>query len=374
MSTQDAIGKRYMSNNVIFADAFNFFFFFFEPIIKPEALREADTAQIALPYGNNARLIVQRYRDLKKLWAAKRDENAVYVLLGGEIQQKVHYAMPVRDMLHDAIDYAKQVEETGRSYRKAPEGGGEFAVEDGALKIKLTSEEFLSGFAKTDRLLPVVTVVVYLGPGDWDGPLSLHEMMEVPDPRLYRVIPNYFVNLLAPARISDADFGKFNSELGVALKLLKYQDKGMGQAIRDLNHRKVSRLTAEFVNAQAKLNLVFEEPKEEGEIDMCKAMEDMIREEREDAAREATEKMNKAMATMIREEREDAAREATEKMNKAMATMIREEREDATQEATEKTLLQDVKTLMKNLNLTLEQAFNALDVPAVKRSRLMALL
>ncbi len=97
MSAQDAIGKRYMSDNAIFADAFNFLIYDGEPIIKPEELREADTAQIALPYGNDARLIVQRYRDLKKLWAAKRDNNAVYVLLGGEIQQKVHYAMPVKE-------------------------------------------------------------------------------------------------------------------------------------------------------------------------------------------------------------------------------------------------------------------------------------
>ena len=191
-------------------------------------------------------------------------------------------------------------------------------------------------------------------------------MLSVPDPRLYRAIPNYFVNLIAPARIDDADFGKFNSELGIALKLLKYQDKGIDQAIRDLNHRKIGRATAEFVNAQAGLNLVFEEPQEEGEIDMCKAMETLIREERADAAREATENMNKAMETLIREERADAAEKAAKEATKQAAK--------AAKEATEKTLLKDVKNLMKNLNLTLDQAFAALNVPASKRARLSALL
>ena len=59
MSTQDAIGKRYMSNNGIFADAFNFLIYDGEPVIKPEELIEADTAEIALPYGNDARLAVR---------------------------------------------------------------------------------------------------------------------------------------------------------------------------------------------------------------------------------------------------------------------------------------------------------------------------
>ena len=87
------------------------------------------------------------------------------------------------------------------------------------------------------------------------------------------VIPNYRINLIAPARIKDADFGKFNTDLGIALKVLKYQNRGADQLILDLEGRKVGRPTAEFLNVQAKLGLTFEEAKEEGEIDMCKAMD-----------------------------------------------------------------------------------------------------
>ena len=320
MATQDTIGKWYMSDNAIFADAFNFLLYDGEPVIKPEKLREADTTEIALPYGNNARLTVQKYRDVKKIWAAKEDGKAVYILLGDELQSKVHYAMPVKDMLYDAIDYSKQVEDARRSYQKSKDDDGEFSFENGDLRIRLTGEEFLSGFRKTDRLMPVITATIYFGPDEWDGPLSLHEMMNVPDKRLLRAIPNYWINLIAPARIDDADFEKFNTDLGIAMKVLKYQDRGADRLIQDLGGRKVGRPTAEFLNVQAKLGLTFEESKKEGEIDMCKAMEIRLGKEREN------------------------------------------------------TLLQNIKMMMKNLHLTLEQAFAALEVPMTDQPRLAGLL
>ena len=328
MAAQDTIGKWYMSDNAIFADAFNFLLYDGEPVIKPEELREADTTEIALPYGNNACLTVQKYRDVKKHWAVKRDDEAVYVLLCDELQSRVHYAMPVKDMLYDAIDYSKQVEDARRSYRKKNDDAGEFSFENGDLRIRLTSEEFLSGFRNTDRLIPVITATVYFGPDEWDGPLSLHEMMNVKDKRLLSVIPNYRINLIAPARIADANFEKFNTDLGLAMKVLKYQNSEADRLILDLGGRKVGRSTAEFLNVQAKLGLTFEESKQEGEIDMCKAME----------------------------------------------MRINSERAEATEKATENTLLQSIKMMMKNLHLTLEQAFAALEVPITDQPRLAGLL
>ena len=335
MAEKDTIGKWYMSHNAIFADAFNFLLYGGEPVIRPEELREVDTTEVTLPYGKNARLPLQKIRDLKRIWAARQDRRAVYILLGGELQDRVHYAVPVKDMLYDAISFSKQVEEARRSYRKMADGG-EFEIIDGTLKIKLTSEEFLSGFRKTDKLIPVITATIYFGPDEWDGPLDIHSMLAVEDKRLLQFIPNYFVNLIAPARMEDADFEKFHTGLGVAMKVLKYQNNGAVQVIRGLDGRPVDRATAEFLNVQAKLGLTFEETKEEGEIDMCKAMETFIRAERADAAREATAK--------------------------------------ATVQATENTLLQNVRNLMETVKFTAEQAMNALKVPAAEQPRLAGLL
>lgn len=35
-----------------------------------------------------------------------------------------------------------------------------------------SSDEYLSGFMKSDRLMPVVTLAIYFGAEDWDAPMS----------------------------------------------------------------------------------------------------------------------------------------------------------------------------------------------------------
>lgn len=142
------------------------------------------------------------------------------------------------------------------------------------MKIKFTLEEFLFGFRKDDKLIPIVKAVIYFGPDEWDAPLSIHSMFDVPDKRILNVIPDYFMNLIAPANINDDDFGKFNTDLGLAIKVIKYQQNGAVEIIQQTNHRKIDRGTAEFLNKVVNLNLVYDEPEEEGEVDMCQAMED----------------------------------------------------------------------------------------------------
>ena len=110
MSIKDTETKRYISRPEIFADVFNYLLYNGEQTIKPETLHSVDTTEIIAPYGNGAKAPLQKYRDAMKIWAAMQDGEAVYVLLGCENQSKVHYAMPVKDMLYDSINYASQVD------------------------------------------------------------------------------------------------------------------------------------------------------------------------------------------------------------------------------------------------------------------------
>ena len=117
MGNIDAESKKYMSDNAHFADAFNYLIYDGKPVIDPNSLSPLDPTEIVIPYGNEAREPEQRYRDVLKLWQAMTDGEAIYAVLGGELQDKVHYAMPVKDMLYYAMHYAKQVEEAKKSYR-----------------------------------------------------------------------------------------------------------------------------------------------------------------------------------------------------------------------------------------------------------------
>ena len=66
------------------------------------------------------------------------------------------------------------------------------------MKISLTRSEFLSGFRKGDKLMPVITAVIYFGAEEWDATMSIHEMLDV-DEELLPFIPDYRINLIAPA-------------------------------------------------------------------------------------------------------------------------------------------------------------------------------
>ena len=109
--------------------------------------------------------------------------------------------MPVKNMVYDSLEYAGQVEKSARSHREAKQRPS-------------TSGEYLTGFYSNDRLIPVITVVVYFGMDSWTAPRSLHEMLSVQDPEVLAMIPDYRINLFSPAEIKDEELNKLQSSLG----------------------------------------------------------------------------------------------------------------------------------------------------------------
>ncbi|MDO4337392.1 MAG: hypothetical protein Q4C91_04790 [Eubacteriales bacterium] len=108
-----------MRQNEIFADAFNYFVYGGEQVINPESLKELDTREIDVPYGGEkgAKQPVQKTRDVIKSVIAMMDKCTAYLLLAIEGQSNIHYAMPVKNMVYDALQYAKQVEEAVVSHK-----------------------------------------------------------------------------------------------------------------------------------------------------------------------------------------------------------------------------------------------------------------
>ena len=62
-----------------------------------------------------------------------------FVIWGIENQQKIHYAMPLRHMIEDALSYLKEYNEIAKKNLDE--------------KTTNTKDEFLSRFKKTDRLI-----------------------------------------------------------------------------------------------------------------------------------------------------------------------------------------------------------------------------
>ena len=219
MGKKDIQAHEFLANNARFADLCNYFLFDGREIIAPGELKEQDTTEI-------------------------------------------HYAMPIKNMIYDAINYGRQTKEAAKMHKKK--------------KDTKNNAEFLAGFTKEDKLTPVITLTVYWGCEDWDAPRSLHEMLRISDESVLQYVSDYKLNLIAPYEISD--FSKFKTSLGPVLQLLRVanDEDAMGNLITtNLAFRELENEAVETINVFAGLNI---QPDEEKEVtDMCKAWDDHYR-------------------------------------------------------------------------------------------------
>ncbi len=262
MGLKDNVTKEYMKDNRRFADVFNSFVYEGDQVIKPESLQEQDTTELLNFYGISDELISkQEFRDVLKKCVLMRDEKAHYLLFGIENQSNIHYAMPVKNCIYDALNYGAQADEAAKKHRKLKDTKG---------------AEFLSGFSKTDKLTPVITLVILWNSGVWDGPRSLHEMMCVQEPRILRFVPDYKLNLVVPGEIND--FGKFKTELQETLELISVQDDKikMETLLSDKPdvYSNIDIDSAKVLETCMKIS--FPNRNSKGGVDVCKAINDMI--------------------------------------------------------------------------------------------------
>ena len=299
MGTADIVTKEYMRENTVFADAFNYLIYNGKKVIDPAKLTEIDSTEIALPFGNAEKVkaekkrkeqeaewssvknesvrkkntsrvgvkmdAVQKYRDVFKSVVIKQDEKTSYVLLGIENQTDVHYAMPVRNAIYDALQYGRQVADIAADHRRNKK---DFPGK--------SNGEYLSGFFKEDHIRPVITLVIHFGAGEWDGPLSLHEMMATRDMEILSFVENYRIHLIDPAKLTEEELNKFSTSLKEVMGYIKYsKDKEkLMKFLRKDTHKTIEMNAARVIKTIT--NTPIEVSEEMEEIEMCKAIEDLI--------------------------------------------------------------------------------------------------
>ena len=276
MADKDTLTKQFMRKPEVFADAFNFYIYGGRQVIRPEDLKELDTTAIAVPYGSdNAKAPTQKSRDVLKCWVGMTDRKNAYLMLGVENQTNIHYAMPARNMLYDAIQYDNQIKECSKSRKKKSDG------KDETVEPPNDSDgSYLSGFGKSDRLVPVITLVVYFGAKEWDAPITLHEMLADTDESVLSLVPDYRINLICPANLTPQELDKLTSRFREAMLFLKYsENKAKLEEIvnNDPAFQKLDRDTAMMLGALTKTKI---ETTGEGDVNMCLAIQEMVEESR----------------------------------------------------------------------------------------------
>ncbi len=256
---KDVKSKEFLQKPENFADAFNYYLFNGEQVIKESDLIDRDAEELIFIGKSKSGEAYRRLRDLLRSCTIKSDGKTTYLLLGIENQSELHYAMPVKNLLYDALDYAGQVKRAADQHNKNADS--------------LTSAEFLTGFTSEDRLTPVITLVIYWGDNEWNAPKSLSEMYSDFDDRLRDYVSDYRINLITPYDIED--FNKFHSELGEVLEIIKRQrEENLAESLiseKGLDWT-MSRSAVEVINEFTKSKITTTS-KREGDVKMCRAFE-----------------------------------------------------------------------------------------------------
>lgn len=159
----------------------------------------------------------------------------------------------------------KEYEETSKKNKKEGHWG--------------STEEFFSGFRREDRLHPIITICVYYGETEWDGPLSLMDMMNIPE-KLHPVINNdYRMHLI---QVRDSEQLRFrNADVQTVFEVSRTIFERDYKKIEDIyGIREIDSELGLVIGAitESKELIIHALERKGGRMNMCTALEELKRE------------------------------------------------------------------------------------------------
>lgn len=302
MGKKNIIWNDYISQSERFADFINGVLFEGEQLVSPGSLKSLDSKLWRRQRVQNS--YHEYIRDTVKLWEY---EGSGYIF-DLEPEESPHYALPVKYMNYESAEYDRQYKELLQEHRK---------------KKDLTSEEYLSGFAGEDRLIPVITIGIYLGEKPWMGCAGMSTMTrieEVPLSIQKQLMPfwnEFHVNLLDIHTLGTSEI--FRTDLQEVFGFLKRQgDKEelirYVKGHRGFRHLKEDAFDVLSAYSSSKeLVLRKEDYRTKEGMDMCTALDELKEEGRVQGSIMMNEAMNQLISHLINEGRiEDLSRASIE--------------------------------------------------------------
>ena len=267
---KDVSWNLFLEDDTRFADFINACGCNGEVTILPEDLLEEDTKNVFRQGEGCASNTT--YRDMIR----KVARGINFIIVGIEHQETVNYGMPLTIMGYELGYYNKQRRHISRENRKNKE--------------VLKEGEFLYGLRKEDKLYPVVTFVLYTGE-DWDGETNLKGILDfnnIPE-NLQKLVQDYRIHLINIREWRDTSV--FQTDLKQVFDFIRYsENKDMLKALveKDENFANLKEDTYDVIEKYGKVKGLNKEKykRKDGTVDMCKAMDDWAKEEREIGLRE----------------------------------------------------------------------------------------
>ena len=271
MGRADNALQEYWEDEEKFADLFNAMLFGGKKVILPEQLTETDTRKNVTVKKNTGDVQekIPLYRDLVKVAKIYKGSGVELVILGLENQEHIHYAMPMRVMGYDYSEYKKQYRGLAKKYTKQYKG--------------LSEEEYLSKMRRTDKLHPVITIVIYYGEKEWDGAKSLHEMLDISE-ELEPYVNDYKMHLIEVRNNNLLLSHPDNRALFQLCSIILDEKKTNAQKQEEvIKYEKENKIDEEVLYALAEVtNCNLHRGEEKGEMSMCTFFESMKEEARQE--------------------------------------------------------------------------------------------
>lgn len=308
---QDVNEKYYLNDRYRIADLLNGYFFQGNQYISPKDVEEGNPQLIYLPEEQalkvvkNRKLVFEEHDLLHKII-----RGANYFVFSVEEQNYLDPSMVLRSLDYTVGQYMKQRHEIQKMH-------------DG--KKDLKADEYVSKFSLEDLLKPVAIVVIYFGDDEWCGARTLHELLDWTD------IPDEWKNMFADYRMHLIEVQKlgnlewFHSDLRLLFGFLQCKnDKQTLRIFVEKNRQELSELSEDIFMVMASLSksnqlkalAIEREHQGKGKINMCKAIDDMLEDSRNDGLRigreEGEERISRLFYCLISDNRLDDMKRATQ--------------------------------------------------------------
>ena len=242
----DTACKDFFNFNPHFSSFFNAVLFQGQDIIQSHQLSSWQSEETAIVDKEGEPIDMKRFRDTIK----KADMNGCYSIIGIESQKSIDYSMVLRVPIYDLLNYYNQ-------YKN------------------------MEGSDSKKRVLPVTTIVFYVGEKRWQGAKTLKGIMKEIPQELEKYINDWkliFIDIkeIETEKIKD----KETREMIETVKKIYGLKRG-----RKLEEGVISKEAAITAGAITGTNWLIEEAmkkKDKEEISMCEAMENYTKEVFED--------------------------------------------------------------------------------------------
>ena len=232
--------------------------------------------------------------------------------LGIENQDGRNLTFPWRLMELDCLTYGAEIEEIQEKNSREKVHYG-------------TEDDFKYSYKKEDVLLPVLNLTLYWGSRRWRHPLCLRDMMDTRQKsalpkKLWNLAGNYKVNLIHMRYIPETELEKIDSDLKYVLGIMR-RSKARKQFAEYIRKNReffsmIPKSAVDVIDAFTNMKdvrdrLQFTTNPESGEeeTDMCKAWEDIKKDERRQGVKQGIKqgrgRMNKLVQLLLADGRQN---------------------------------------------------------------------